>query len=454
MFLKIFLSFWLIVGLFVAAQEVAGRLSHNEEQRTLAVVRTLVDDARAVVAAYEQRGTAGALKAAGAFEQRRGVSVDLLDARRTSVLGRPMRPAEVEMARLADRIAAAGLPNAAFNAGEGMAAQEVITGSGERMTLVVGLPRSTATIVSRALLVSWPVRLAVILLIGGVVSFVVARHLTRPIVDVSQAANALAEGRLQTRLGPAAGRRRDELGALARDFDRMAAHLEALVAGQRRLLGDVSHELRSPLARLTVALGLARQRSTADAGEYLARIEREASRLDRLIEQLLTLARIETGVDADQRGRFDLAGIVQDVVGDADFEARASGKRVALRACEPAPMTGMAELMRSAIENVVRNAIRHTAPATTVDVGLRVSDQGRAEVSIRDRGCGVDDAAVTDIFKPFWRAPGTAGTAPDGAGLGLAIADHVVRMHGGQIAAANLREGGLQVTIEVPVSRS
>jgi two-component system sensor histidine kinase CpxA len=290
--------------------------------------------------------------------------------------------------------------------------------------------------------------MAVILSMGGLVCLVVARHLTRPIVNLSTAANALADGHLQTRLGTAAGHRRDELGTLARDFDRMATRIEALVAGQRRLLGDVSHELRSPLARLTVAFSLAKQ--SPDAEEYWSRIKGEVGRLDRLIEQLLTLARIETGVE-EKHERFDLTEIVQEVVSDGDFEARAHGRRVTLVECAAAPLTGMPALMRSAIENVVRNAIRHTAPASSVDVGLRVDDR-TARVSVRDHGAGVDDAMLSEMFKPFWRAPGVASSM-DGAGLGLAITDRVVRMHHGRVWAENTGNGGLIVTIDVPISK-
>jgi two-component system sensor histidine kinase CpxA len=445
MFVKIFLSFWLTVGLFAAAQEIAARISRNEEQRTIASARATVNDALPIASAYEQRGSDGAKAAVDAFQRRHKLFADVLDARRISLTGRAVTPAETVLARQADRVAAAGLPNGAFNPSDALAAQQVVTSRGERLTIVVGLPLSATTVVSRALLFSWQIRMAVILAIGGLVCLVVARHLTRPIVNLSTAAKALAAGDLQTRLGAAAGSRRDELGTLARDFDQMAARIEALVAGQRRLLGDVSHELRSPLARLTVALSLAQQNPAA--AEYWSRIKGEAGRLDRLIEQLLTLARIETGVEG-HRERFDLTEIVQEVVSDGDFEARAHGRRVTLAECEAAPLNGMPELMRSAIENVVRNAIRHTAPESSVEIGLRV-DHGTARVSVRDHGPGVDDALLSDIFGPFWRGP--CVDTSDGAGLGLAITDRVVRMHQGRVWATNAGTGGLIVTIDVPL---
>jgi signal transduction histidine kinase len=222
------------------------------------------------------------------------------------------------------------------------------------------------------------------------------------------------------------------------------------------MLGDVSHELRSPLARLTVAAGLARRDATPAASEYFDRIDMESARLDRMIEQLLTLARIESGVDDELRGVVTLTEVVEQVVGDGDFEACAAGKRVTLLAADEAVLQGRADLLRSAIENIVRNAIRYTPAGSAVDVQLRTSGNGsaaRARLSVRDRGPGLPEAAVADMFRRFWRADGTGGQASEGAGLGLAIADSVVRIHGGTIGAVNAEGGGLLVTIDLPVTQ-
>ena len=454
MLLKIFLTFWLTLALLAAGQELVSVIAHNDEQRGIGEVRPLLDDARGVVEAYEAGGVAAARVAADAYKTRHGLSVDLLGADRRSLLGQPLRPAVVDAAAGARRLAESGIRRAAFNLSEGVAAQEVATARGERLTMIVGLPRRSVPTVARRLTLSDPFRLASVLLVGGVLCFALARHLSRPLLRVARAANALADGRLQTRVGGGVAARHDEVGHLARDFDRMAERIETLVAGQRRMLGDVSHELRSPLARLTVAAGLARRDAPASAGEYFDRIETETVRLDRLIEQLLTLARIESGVDDHLRGPVNLTELVQAVVSDGDFEARAAGRSVSLDAADEIVLHGRSDLLRSAVENVVRNAIRYTPAGSAVEVRLQRDGHGsaaRARLSVRDRGPGVPEAAVRDMFRRFWR-DGEADAQSEGAGLGLAIADSVVRLHGGSIEAINDRGGGLLVTIDLPIA--
>jgi len=454
MFVKIFLTFWATVALLAAAQEVVSRLARNDEQREIATVRAAVADGRRLVDAYEASGTEAASVALASLERTRGTTAKVLDQARRSIVGGPAQPSDVAVARMADRIAAAGLPNAAMNFIDGVAAQQIIGASGRRFTLIVTLPRSAAPTLWRRAMLSTPTRLVAIFIVGGLLCFALARHLTSPVASLSQAVDALAAGRLHARVGASVGHRRDEVGALARDFDRMADRVEALVAGQRRLLGDVSHELRSPLARLTVALSLARQHSTAEVAEYFSRIDSEVGRLDRLIEQLLTLARIESGVDQDQRERLDLEELVQEVVGDCDFEARAAGKRVVMAASEAAAMTGLADLVRSAIENVLRNAIRHTRRGTSVEVGLKVEPAATAHIWVRDYGPGINEAMAAEMFKPFWRNLGDDEGRSDGAGLGLAITERIVLMHKGNVRATNVSGGGLVVTVDLPLAPS
>jgi signal transduction histidine kinase len=282
-------------------------------------------------------------------------------------------------------------------------------------------------------------------LAGGIFCFWISRYLQTPLQKLGAAAARIAEGRLDTRVDPSLTRRRDEIADLARNFDRMAERIESLVTSQRRLLGDVSHELRSPLARLIVALGLVKSGPPAEAAENLERIGVEARRIDALIGQLLALTRIDSGVDRDAPARFDLADLLQEVAADADFEARAHNRSVVVAATPECPFSGFEELLRSAVENVVRNAVRLTAEGTAVELGIAAADS-RIRISVRDRGPGVPEHLLSRIFQPFHRDP-----ASDGAGLGLAISDSAVRAHGGVIRAANAPGGGLLVEIELPL---
>jgi DNA-binding response OmpR family regulator/signal transduction histidine kinase len=283
-------------------------------------------------------------------------------------------------------------------------------------------------------------------LAGGIFCYLISRYLTEPLHKLGEAAKNIAEGRLDTRVDPSLIRRRDEIADLARNFDVMAERIEALITGQRRLLGDVSHELRSPLSRLIVALSLVKQGPAEEVAENLDRIALEARRLDTLIGQLLTLTRIDSGVDRGSPAPFDLANLVQEVANDGNFEARARNRSVRIKQADSCTVEGFEELLRSAVENVVRNAIRHTAEGSTVEISVHSRDS-RAVIEVRDYGPGVPEGMLSEIFLPFRRV---ANGESDGAGLGLAIAERAVNVHRGELRARNAAEGGLIVEINLP----
>ena len=282
---------------------------------------------------------------------------------------------------------------------------------------------------------------------GAIFCYLISRYLTKPLAKLGDAAANIAEGRLATRVDPLLRHRRDEIADLARNFDRMAERIEALITGQRRLLGDVSHELRSPLSRLIVALGLVKQGPAEEAAENLERIGLEARRLDTLIGQLLALTRIDSGVDRGSPEPFDLTNVVQEVANDGDFEARARNRSVVIKRADACTVTGFEELLRSAVENVVRNAIRHTVEGTVVEISLQVSNS-RALLRVRDYGPGAPESMLSEIFLPFRRV---ASGNSEGAGLGLAIAERAVNVHRGTIRAMNAPKGGLIVEIDLPL---
>jgi len=285
-------------------------------------------------------------------------------------------------------------------------------------------------------------------LAGAAFCFIISRYLTKPLDKLSAAVANIAEGRLDTRADPSLTSRRDEIADLARNFDRMAERIEALITGQRRLLGDISHELRSPLSRLTVALGLVKQGPPEETAENLERIGLEARRLDNLIGQLLTLTRIDSGVDRGSQAPFDLTSLVQEVASDGDFEARARNRSVLVKRADACIVIGFEELLRSAVENVVRNAIRHTAEGTAVEISLQNS-HGRALLQVKDYGPGVPWNMLDEIFLPFRRVPNSGS---DGAGVGLAIAARAVHIHDGTIRALNAPDCGLIIEIDVPTA--
>jgi two-component system, OmpR family, sensor histidine kinase CpxA len=305
------------------------------------------------------------------------------------------------------------------------------------------------------------------ILVSAAFCFWLARYLTAPVTKLRRATNDLANGKLGARVGPSLGKRRDELASLAADFDRMAERIESLLDAQRRLLGDISHELRSPLARLNVALELARERSGPEATTALERIHQEAETLNALIGQVLALTRLETGSRQVNATNFDLTKLVHEIADDADFEARSRNCSVRLSCCNSVMMVGSKELLRPAIENVVRNAIQHTGENTAVEIDIRASEvsangtnnsiravqspgSATVEITIRDHGNGVPEAALTEIFRPFYRVDDARDRESGGTGLGLAIAERAVRLHEGTLAAINAPDGGLIVTINLP----
>ncbi|MEP6570903.1 MAG: ATP-binding protein [Acidobacteriota bacterium] len=305
------------------------------------------------------------------------------------------------------------------------------------------------------------VHLILMAILGALFCYGLARYLTSPVAKLRAATREFAGGNLSARVGPTMGSRRDELVSLAADFDEMAEKIQSLVESQRRLLGDISHELRSPLARLNVALELARQRSGVEAASALERIQREAEILNEMIGQLLALTRLESGAEEIQKTEINLEPLLVEIVKDADFEARARNRSVKLGAIEKAIIDGVPNLIRRAIENVIRNAVHYTAEGTEVEIKLFIDsgatpfvagkpDDGQVVIVTRDHGPGVPDDALGEIFRPFYRVDEARDREAGGVGLGLAIAERAVRLHGGTVEAANVTTGGLAVTIILP----
>lgn len=273
-----------------------------------------------------------------------------------------------------------------------------------------------------------------------------AWYVARPVRQLRQAFEAAAKGNLELRIGHGMRGRRDELADLGRDFDRMAERLAVLINAQRSLLHDVSHEMRSPLARLQAAIGLARQQP-ARMADTLERIERESERMNQLVGELLTLSRLDAGVAGEQEA-IEMGELLANIVEDARFEGAARHLLVESVVGAMPEIRANAELLHRAIENVMRNALRHSPEGETVRLESGVSGK-YLRLAILDRGPGVAEQELTSIFQPFFRG----GAQPSGAGygLGLAIAKRVVASLGGTIIAKNRSGGGLVVEILLPI---
>jgi len=333
------------------------------------------------------------------------------------------------------------------------AAPQIVAADGEVFT-VLSVPRRPSIFGALSLPGISLAILCVALVVSALASWWLAQHLSAPIRRIQEGARALAAESLdlQTRgsIRVSAGLegRRDELAVLARDFDAMADQLRANRDAITRLLRDISHELRSPLARMRVALGLARQ-PPADLPRQLDRLEREIERLDSLISQVLKLARLH-GTDAPfARETFDLDEVIEEVVRDANFEGAVKNCRVEAQGAASAAVNGNRDLLRSAIENVLRNAVRYSPQDAPVGVSVARVGKG-VEILIHDRGPGVPHSDLERIFEPFYRVAESRDRDTGGEGIGLAITAQVMKAHGGSAAAANSRDGGLEVRLNLP----
>ena len=488
LYFKIFLWFWLaqmLLGLVVGIVAMATRPDWRDAHRDPNEANILALQARGAAAIYERDGSAALgsylSQARDASYQRGPHDRQELYLFGTSGTELANRNAPAEARQLAKMTAHCGMAETISSNDAVWNSTGIVTPHGAHYTLVAveqhgpmpgspggsippGGPRGPLSEIATLFGISQgppdlPRNYAAFIALAstmGLVCYGLARYLTAPAIELSRATRRLAGGDLAVRVGPQMGRRRDELADLGRDFDAMAERIESLMLSERRLLGDISHELRSPLARMMVALDLADQTADPETAAFLRRIRLESERLNTLIGQLLVLTRLESGNATAEHAPVDLGELMYAVAMDADFEARARKCRVHIASREPCWTHGSKELLHSAIENVVRNAIRYTAPGTSVKLALEcrpnpaVADTMLAHITVRDHGPGVPPEDTSGIFRAFYRVADARDRRSGGTGLGLAIADRAVRVHGGTIAARNIPHGGLLVEIVLP----
>ena len=295
-------------------------------------------------------------------------------------------------------------------------------------------------------------RLGVAAIISALVSLLLARYLAAPLRQLSLASRQLATGDLSVRVGPPLDRRHDEFGQLAQDLDEMAGRLQHLQRANQRLLRDVSHELRSPLARLRVALEIARNKDRSLVVDELDRIELESQRLENLVDEVLSLLRESSGPQELKLSHFDLADLLRDLVETVNYEISEGSEPIRLQIKDPLMLEADRELLWRVFENLLRNALSHSGDAGGIRVIADLLDGKYIHVSVLDSGPGIDEAHIDRIFEPFYRVDEARNRKSGGHGLGLAIAASAIRRHCGRITAANRQEGGLDVRVVLPLA--
>jgi two-component system sensor histidine kinase CpxA len=337
-----------------------------------------------------------------------------------------------------------------------VAREQIISADGQTYTVVSvnrRPPRAILAPGSRGVVM----RLAVAAIISALVSWLLARYLAAPLGQLSRASKLLATGDLSVRVGSPLIGRKDEFGQLAMDLDEMARRLQVSQQANRRLLRDVSHELRSPLARLRVALEIARNKDESRVVDELNRIELESDRLEKLIDEVLSLLR-ETSISQDlSLQNFDLSDLLTDLVETVNYEIAENAPKIEFQTKNVLIIEADRELLWRVFENLLRNALIHGGSEKPVSVSAQSVSGERLEIIVQDFGAGIAEDHLQQIFEPFYRVDEArnrkTGNVTGGHGLGLAIAASAVRQHDGQISAQNV-EGGFRIRVVLPARQT
>lgn len=486
-FVKIYLWFWLATALIVAAQIGLDRLIVQSPYPPAHYLRKTLDTVLTVYGHvaldYHVRGNhTEAMKLAGALKSSSGIALYFID-RTGEDLGRQSVPTDVLSA--AQQVQESGKAKFIFSSEKALLARSLLAENGNSYTIIAHVQRDIFGS-HKSITIHGPpgplsdrkpvfleafgppppppehnpfflvTRILIMLFLSGGVCYWLARYLTSPVVTLREATRRFAGGDLTVRIGKGIGTRKDELSRLAEDFDHMAGRISSLMAQQRQLLRDISHELRSPLTRLNVAVELARRQTGDDAKPILDRIEAEAYILNEMIGQVLTISRLDSKTEGIPMTPVDLNEMVTEITADADFEAQSRNCNVEFVEGIECTVPGNEELLRRAIENVVRNAVVYTNKNTKVEVRLRRTEHNSipfAEVSVRDHGPGVPESKMPNLFQPFYRVSNARERKTGGTGLGLTIAKRAVSLHNGTITLSNAQDGGLIVVILLPLLR-
>ena len=444
LFWKIFVSLWLAMAAIALAVDFAVDSMFQAELRRspdLSIGNRAQLSTSLVAANLRHAGVEDTSRLIAQWPGRRDMPVYVVDEHGQDILGRPVAPAALAQAL-----------GVLENRPDETAVQKVRARDGRDFILFVPLallPAADPHLHVYQYAESSRVELLAMTLASLLFAAGMTWYLFRPIHHLHDAYQRFAGGDLATRVSSLIGGRRDEIADLGRDFDDMAGRLQTTIEAKTRLLHDVSHELRSPLARMEIALALARQ-APARTTEMFDRIAYEIGRLDRILGETLTLSRLEAETPAGLDECVNIVELLEDIVLDARFEAGVGGRRIELTGDGDIPVMGRGEMLRSALENVVRNAILHTPEGAKVKINVGEPRNGRVRVSICDGGTGIPESELDSVFEPFFR--GRQSAKAHGYGLGLSIFRRAIEAHGGSVCAENAAAGGLCVSLLLPVT--
>ncbi|KTD53177.1 Sensor histidine kinase [Legionella santicrucis] len=441
---KIFISFWLATILIIFT--TAWIISHIVHKSSLPAQEQLFMDsyANAAVATYESGQQSALLKWLNKIGISRHMSIYLLTST-GEIIGTHVAPENVK--KVAENLLQDQLSEGILKSGKLIVSHEILSTSGKfyRLAAVsekpiyhfVGVPWAGLTI-----------RLILAIFISGLICYLLSRYLTQPLRSLGMAAKSIAKGKLNTRVGHLKGHNKDEIAQLSAEFDRMAEQVETLVKSKERLLQDISHELRSPLARLQIAIELGRKKTNHLADGEFNRMELECSRLNALITEILDFARLKRSTTDLDFNKVELSTLLLNIINDANFEFGNELPRVKAGIIESCHILIDERLIHRAIENVVRNALHYSPTTEQVTVSLKHNEtQEYIYIDISDKGPGVPEDQLNRIFNPFYRVDTSRTKKTGGYGLGLAIAARAIQLHHGEIIASNNPDGGLLVRI-------
>lgn len=446
---KIFVSFWLAtIMIILTTAWVTGQIA--QKSSIPARERVFMDSyANAAVATFESGHHEALVKWLKQISVSRHLALFLLTNQGEIVSAETEIPDSVK--RISQALTTDDLDDGILRSGKLIVSHEILTPSGIAYRLAAVSPRPISHFVE----IPWAgltIRLSIAIFFSGLICYLLSIYLTKPLRLLRSAAESIGTGKLNTRVGRPRGHGHDEIAELSDEFDRMAEQLESMVKSKERLLQDISHELRSPLARLNIALELARQKTGNQASKEFDRMELECQRLNDLIAEILEFARQNQAMDQLQIEQVDLVALLQQLVDDANYEANSTEPRVLLMFENGITVPGDKKLLSRAIENILRNAMKYSPADKSIAVELSRCGDTHLLISISDQGPGIPEHQLKKIFNPFYRVDSSRTKQTGGYGLGLAIAQQVVLRHQGQIEASNLASGGLKVSISLPMA--